>query len=992
MQVPPAVELLGQYTAGTMPPPPRGGYRASMVDWRPGRLTQAKLKAQSIVALPDDKVAALQRHFNNATLSSGGANEAAKAGAKGRLEADLSRRLRKVRAHYERKELGKALQLCDYRLKEGAGRIIELSMRRLLTALAAISRIPLSTHSSASSSAAPDAAGSGSGSGSGTHGLAVGVRQPRPKPTPPDMTKLYSKRHRAHIEAGGTPLTIDHRPRPTTAPAVPRLKWDVASGGGGGGGAGGEEGHLVTVGSPRPPTDESWHCHREATMHLPSRLLPVRSEVMLSSHDERVPRLETTTALLETLLLRSIRLSVAAMQPAAKLAHLKPMQRLLERTLGNYEPRPPPPPTPIEPIGVEEIHQLRGRWRPHVAWPQLVTAIGSAVHRSFAAACTHAAHSMATRASLLTALLTAEQLDACARRKAERKAKAATEAVFCQLSVVRLKAPPPPRGLSNGEAKGGRGKGDSSPKGKGKGKVAAEAAAAAKAADAAPSVWVRLALRPAPSEEGGGMDFELAQMARIAAAAAAAHAVEAEAEGDATRDIVTEFDGLSGWATDWGQLLRRIEKEMRLAANWGRYVAATQAHDWGRAGMLHLGCTSLVAHGVMQVGVTLHDGQLSASHHANSLLHAARLVSHQVTHSAQMALRLADSSPIDLKEFVEKLQQLGRADKDVERAVLLPERLEALYRMLEDFGVSVPGIDRQYVAGLRSWGSGLATKHEAFHEQVRGPTPKYASEAVEAAEKLRTTIHFILKEAATRGLFSQESVAERMMLLAKRICTRLAHIGTTEVPTLLDWLQTLRMDASILGLNEVALEEMHIVSGAWELLSAWRRLFTSYLEMPLARLSVRPAACPHAHRLPLSSCARPAPLRMRLTHAAIPPTHHPLSSCAPSSTPPLTHAAPSSLIYRCAPTASRPSSAGTRREATSCSAAHTSTSRASSPMTWRTQSQRSSKTSRAPDRRAARSARSRSLPRPPRPPISPSRTHRGRPRQGGCLAAPRLRR
>ena len=96
--VTPSEQLLGTYTASAMPPPPRGGYRAAMVEWRPGRLTEAKLKPEAIAFLPAHKVARLTREFQISILSTGGADENAKEAAKSRLEAALLRQLRKVRS------------------------------------------------------------------------------------------------------------------------------------------------------------------------------------------------------------------------------------------------------------------------------------------------------------------------------------------------------------------------------------------------------------------------------------------------------------------------------------------------------------------------------------------------------------------------------------------------------------------------------------------------------------------------------------------------------------------------------------------------------------------------------------------------------------------------------------------------------------------------------------------------------------------------------
>ena len=328
--------------------------------------------------------------------------------------------------------------------------------------------------------------------------------------------------------------------------------------------------------------------------------------------------------------------------------------------------------------------------------------------------------------------------------------------------------------------------------------------------------------------------------------------------------LPTEFDGLRGWETDWQRMLTRVQKEISLAANWGRYVDHLQGGDWGRAGLVHLGCASLVASGVLQVGVQLQHNQRDPNHYANSLLNSARLVAHEVTHSAQMALRLTDSSPADLKEFVEKLQLLGRADKAVDHAVKLPNRLEKLYSILEGFGVSVPTIDRQYVAQrrglalhasahhsamstlphryvaqMRGWAVGLAAKCGALHEGVKGPAPGYAKQAVAVGAGLRASIRAVLHDGRARGLTNPESVAERMQVLAEKLTQKLEAIDAHEAPIVREWLATLQQDTTIVELSELAALELRVTSGAWELLSSWRRLVAAYLEMPLVKLQIR---------------------------------------------------------------------------------------------------------------------------------------------------------
>jgi len=247
----------------------------------------------------------------------------------------------------------------------------------------------------------------------------------------------------------------------------------------------------------------------------------------------------------------------------------------------------------------------------------------------------------------------------------------------------------------------------------------------------------------------------------------------------------------------------------------------------------------LVGYGVMQVGVTLASGQLSAKHHGDSLMQAARLLAHGAAHTAQRALRLADSHPTDLRCFVEKLQLLAQADGEVERAVRLPKRLNTLYQLLESYGVDVPPADQQYVDRLRSWGQAIQAKHAALHKDVREPMPQYAKEAIAAAYALRATIATVLCDAMNRGVFNGESVAERMRLLAQRATTQLATVDAQRAPVVRDWLQTLGQDSSLLRLSALAVAEMRVACSGWELLSAWRRLFKSYLEMPLVKLQIR---------------------------------------------------------------------------------------------------------------------------------------------------------
>ena len=107
---------------------------------------------------------------------------------------------------------------------------------------------------------------------------------------------------------------------------------------------------------------------------------------------------------------------------------------------------------------------------------------------------------------------------------------------------------------------------------------------------------------------------------------AASTAIPAEPSAPATR-----FDGLSGWTLGWPDVLCRVEAEMQVASDWGAYVQSTDDALWGRSGLLQLNARSLTGHGVAQIGVALLEGQFSAPHHASTLLHAARLVAHEVS-------------------------------------------------------------------------------------------------------------------------------------------------------------------------------------------------------------------------------------------------------------------------------------------------------------------------------------------------------------------------
>ena len=77
-------------TASRMPPPPRGGHPAPMVEWKNGRLTQARILNSAVRGLPRKAVADVQRTFTFATLSTGGIDQTAKNEAKEKLESEVT--------------------------------------------------------------------------------------------------------------------------------------------------------------------------------------------------------------------------------------------------------------------------------------------------------------------------------------------------------------------------------------------------------------------------------------------------------------------------------------------------------------------------------------------------------------------------------------------------------------------------------------------------------------------------------------------------------------------------------------------------------------------------------------------------------------------------------------------------------------------------------------------------------------------------------------
>ena len=320
-------------------------------------------------------------------------------------------------------------------------------------------------------------------------------------------------------------------------------------------------------------------------------------------------------------------------QPTERVAALKPMQKLLERTMGNYDPSPPPPCLPLPLLPVCQVHKLRGAWRPHVTWLEVEASVKSAVMRSFELACAHAAMALRVRAGLLGALLTEGQLAVCAERQ-----RAASD------REVSATKPQRKRGLLRCVI--GAVHGDTS------------------AVPARRPCVIALSLRLSDDAVAEETMQRMAKAAEVDAAIAAdEHAVASTGvsiPSDAKTDVVSTtfltatadkpssgavhdavrqqacFDGLAGWSVDWTGMLCRVDEEMRAASGWGGYVRRTTSAAWGRAGLLRLDPASLVGHGVTQVWTPrtqwpvarlqdthTHTHSLSADTHANTgRLHA----------------------------------------------------------------------------------------------------------------------------------------------------------------------------------------------------------------------------------------------------------------------------------------------------------------------------------------------------------------------------------
>ena len=355
--------------ASTMAPPPEGGYGHSMVEWRPNRLTQARIKPSATRGLPKRAVERLQRAFSYAQVSTGGASQAAKQEAKHVMEVNVASDLRALRAKCERRELAKLLRICDARLQDCTGRLIWMGMRDLLRQLEMVI---------------------------------------------------------------GAPLDVDLPPSDAdaTLAAIDPDRLDDA----------------------RPPRSRRALADRRgATRLFPSRLLALRASMLVSSHDQREAALDLAPSLVTRLLTAALERAVAALQPPGRLGHLKPMQRLLERTTGNYYPAPPPPPPPRPTRPIERVHELLSASQHGVVeWSAVHGALLAAVARSFELAAALGGRALARRAAILRSLLTPEQREEARLRavraqgsRAATAAKAAEAAEAAEAPAAHGEARPP---------------------------------------------------------------------------------------------------------------------------------------------------------------------------------------------------------------------------------------------------------------------------------------------------------------------------------------------------------------------------------------------------------------------------------------------------------------------------------------------------------------------------------------------------------------------
>lgn len=343
----------------------------------------------------------------------------------------------------------------------------------------------------------------------------------------------------------------------------------------------------------------------------------------------------------------------------------------------------------------------------------------------------------------------------------------------------------------------------------------------------------------------------------VGAAASAAADDDAAIEGDGgdapagAGSIQPLFNGLAvrdedGQPVDesaWSRLFERLQVELSAASGWERFTRAATCAHWGRAGLLQLATAHLTSTSMTHVGIALLPSQLSATAHANSLLHAARLLSHRSTHEAQRLLMAADTRPRDLASFVGAIKAMRDAETEVSAALALPGRLEGLHRLLARFGVAVPLEDTACVDKLRLWASTLREKQEALTRGYAQPMNKYVAEAAAAAAALSSRVDEIVHEAARRGVFKPTAVAEIVVEAAGELASDIESCLSNDVPRVRRWLQILDHPAPMPQLDCIAAVacDVRVSASAWAFLARWRADLETMLDTPLVKLQARDA-------------------------------------------------------------------------------------------------------------------------------------------------------
>ena len=765
-----------QRVASLMPPPPHGGHPTPMVRWKPGRLTQAKIMKNATTGLPPKVVSRIQRNLAVSTLSTAVIDATAKIAARNKLEGAVATSLRHLRATCERRELSRLLTQIDARVRDCAGRLIDIGMQQLLAYFKGVEATPhddmppIGHVTRVARARRPSQVRMAQVGGGGQYAGA-----PTASSTPRSTTESFRSSGRGSL--AGSFFRDDHPRERKRHPLAYVSRW--------------EERGLDD--SNPPESDLALTLRRNATLVFPCPLLPIRTPIVVTSAAQLRPRMLISRELVFSLYSKAIGKAVLALQPTTKLAHQKSMQRLLERTVGNYYPKAPPDPERLVATPVDEVHTLRGRWRSHVPWAALRLRLDAAVTRSFEVTSLCSELALRERATTLSRLLTAEQTSAVVRGVGAALSGDSSDKdvhVWCHLT---------PR--SDG-----------------------------KPVDLCiDTVGGATPANPAPAEEPPtpflDPDF-----------GAAARAVES-AHSPA-------FDGLRGAsAATWHQTLARVDAELKAASAWEFYVERTRQASWSRAGLLQLQTEAFTSPKCAHIGAALSVAQQSGTAHANALLTAARVHAHTSTHNAQRLLMKADAKPTDLASYVDTISDLRDSDGAVADGLSLPDRLERLYELLTTHGIKVPAEDGAYVNSIRTWAYRLERNQDTLTTKLHEPMEGFISEARAAADNLAVETHEVIAQAKKRGVYSVSSVAELTTTSADELARRLEDTLKREVPKVATWLSVLGQDQWVPGLAVVSIGawDLRVCASAWHLLAKWRAHFNTLLSVPLVKLQARDA-------------------------------------------------------------------------------------------------------------------------------------------------------